>query len=90
VGAIDLGTADDRRILDHAIENGFTILTKDRDFADWVLVHGAPPKVVWIRAGNCSTKDLAQIIEDCWADIDDFHGDAGLALLVVPLAIAVG
>lgn len=41
----DLGLrgATDRRIWDHARDNGFTIASKDDDFRQRSFVHGAPP-----------------------------------------------
>ena len=87
---LGLDTASDGEILEFAIEDGFSILSKDRDFADWVLLNGAPSKVVWIRSGNCSTDDLVRVLEESWPDIASFHEDLDLALLVVPLSLAIG
>jgi predicted nuclease of predicted toxin-antitoxin system len=37
----------------------FVIVSKDDDFRSMALVHGAPPKVVWIQAGNAATAGIA-------------------------------
>jgi predicted nuclease of predicted toxin-antitoxin system len=61
----DLGLIDfnDFQIYSHARQNGFdAILTLDEDFYNIQLEHGVPPKVIWLRTGNCSTATLAEII----------------------------
>lgn len=45
---------------------------------------GPPPKVIWIRAGNCTTDSIAQILHRHVADIRAFVADAEAAFL--PLA----
>lgn len=52
---LDSGTTD-RAIFDYAGEHGFTILSKDSDFRQLSFVYGAPPKIVWLRIGNCSVR----------------------------------
>lgn len=32
------------------------------DYNDLSLLRGFPPKVIWIRRGNCSTKEIEQLI----------------------------
>ena len=51
---VGLEASDDEAIRRYAVEHGFAVVTKDADFAEHCLVKGAPPKVVWIRRGNCS------------------------------------
>lgn len=45
----------DAEIWAFAAKEGFVIVSKDDDFEHLALVRGAPPKVVWLRAGNVST-----------------------------------
>jgi predicted nuclease of predicted toxin-antitoxin system len=47
--------ASDKRVWQYAIENGFVIVSKDSDFAQRSFLFGAPPRVVWLRIGNCTT-----------------------------------
>jgi hypothetical protein len=42
----------------YAAEEGFTILSKDADFHERSFLLGHPPKVIWIRRGNCSTDEV--------------------------------
>jgi predicted nuclease of predicted toxin-antitoxin system len=52
----------DQRIWDLAIERGCLLVTKDEDFHRLSVLRGAPPKVVWLRLGNCTTEAVAQLL----------------------------
>ena len=55
-----LERADDTSVWDFAKANGFAIVSKDSDFHQRSLVFGHPPKVIWLRLGNCSTTDIEE------------------------------
>jgi len=48
----------DKGLWTYAADHGFSILTKDTDFEKYSLLRGAPPKVVWLRIGNASNKEV--------------------------------
>lgn len=56
----DLTRAQDMSIWSFAAENDFTIVSKDSDFLHLALLRGHPPKVVYLRLGNCPTRDIAK------------------------------
>lgn len=58
---IGLESADDPDVWKYAIENDFIIVSKDSDMHDRSLVFGYPPKVIWVRLGNCSTSDVEDL-----------------------------
>ena len=62
VQSIGLDRADDRAVWDFARLQNLVIVTKDADFLETSLIAGGPPKVVWIRRGNCSTIDVEAIL----------------------------
>ena len=45
---LSLHTKDDSAIWDFAKQNGFSILTKDSDFNEILVMKQFPPKIVWI------------------------------------------
>ena len=47
--------APDEQVWRFAQENGLTIVTKDSDFSERSVLDGCPPKVIWLRIGNCKT-----------------------------------
>ena len=54
VALIGLERANDCVIRQYAIDNGFIITTQDADFYEMSLIHGQPPKIVWLKMGNQS------------------------------------
>lgn len=40
------------------------VLTLDEDFHNLVMERGIPPKILWLRLGNCSTAIQAKAILD--------------------------
>jgi predicted nuclease of predicted toxin-antitoxin system len=38
------------------------VITLDEDFNKLLLQHGTPPKVIWLKTGNCSTAKLVNVI----------------------------
>ncbi len=52
VALLGLAEADDSSIWTLAANEGFTIVTKDADFVELLLLRGFPPKVVLVNLGN--------------------------------------
>lgn len=51
---VGLVSADDGSIQNFAASGGWTVLTKDEDFAVRCIGSSDAPTVVWIRLGNCT------------------------------------
>ena len=60
----DLTKADDLVIHQFAKENGFTIITQDSDLYDIALIKGIPPKIIWVRSGNSSTRHITDLLKN--------------------------
>ena len=56
--ALGLDQAPDLVLWTYAKENRYCIVSKDSDFGDWAQIFGHPPPLVWIKVGNCSTRDI--------------------------------
>ncbi len=80
---VGLATADDEHIWLHAREGSYLIVTKDDDFRQRSFLRGAPPKVVWVKLGNCSTADIEHALRSRYAMIVAFAEDEVGALLMV-------
>ena len=52
-----------------ARQNGAVVMSKDRDFAELVLLHGSPPQVIWITCGNTSNARLQDILSRAWPTV---------------------
>jgi len=67
--------AADPEIWFHARTHDFMITSKDEDFAELAVLRGAPPKVIWLRLGNCSTAAVERVLRSNFAVIGDFAID---------------
>ena len=83
VRPLGLDQADDLVIWQHAAAHGFVIVSKDSDFYQRSLLYGSPPKVVWLRVGNCSTRHVADLLRARSADVEAFADDDSSTILVL-------
>ncbi len=67
------GGASDTIVWDLAHQHGCLVVSKDEDFHRLAVLRGAPPKFMWIRLGNCTTDDIAQLLRRRREDIIRFH-----------------
>ena len=58
---LNLHKADDAQVWEYARMNALAIVSKDEDFHQLSFLHGPPPKVVWVRLGNCTTSDIEHL-----------------------------
>lgn len=72
VKQLGLTNATDREIWDFAKEKGYAIVTFDADFYELASVMGNPPKIIWLRTGNCTTDSLAKLLFERKEVIQDF------------------
>ena len=80
---LGLKAADDRLIWEHAKNNDLIIVSKDSDFYQRSLLFGHPPKVIWIRRGNCSTVAVEAILRLHFQDVKNFHEDPYESFLIL-------
>lgn len=57
----------DHEIWQYAKNNNLTIITKDSDFSNRILLSQPPPKIIHVRLGNMNMKDFYLVIEKCWS-----------------------
>jgi len=62
---------------------GYLIVSKDSDFHERSLLNGYPPKVVWIKRGNCSTRQIEMLLRHAAGEIQVLANDPGLAFPVL-------
>lgn len=80
-----LGTdAGDRDIWLYAKDNGFMIVSKDDDFEQRSVLLGHPPKVVWIRLGNCKSEQIAHLLHSSISALYAFDNDEEKSILTLP------
>jgi predicted nuclease of predicted toxin-antitoxin system len=83
VDRIGLGSEPDPVIWEYAKTHGYILVSKDSDFHERSLIFGSPPKVVWIRRGNCSVRQIDLILRNKHAEIERLAIDESLTYLVI-------
>ena len=78
VREVGLREAADVDIWQYAKVHGYVIVSKDSDFQQRSLLHGAPPKFIWLRVGNCTVQRTEQVLRSYSAAIHTF--DLGLSV----------
>jgi predicted nuclease of predicted toxin-antitoxin system len=81
--SIGLDQASDGAVWNYAREGGFTLVTQDADFSETSEVLGFPPKVIWIRRGNCSTGQIESILRQYREAIASLEQDPTAGILTV-------
>jgi len=72
--ALGLGGAGDGVVWEYAKLHGLTIVSKDSDFYERSLRVGAPPKVIWLRLGNCATATVEMLLRNSEQVLVQFDG----------------
>lgn len=83
VSSTGLGSTPDAEIWEYAKAHGFAFLTKDKDFASLSIAWGAPPKVILLHTGNCSTAKTVAIMRNNAVRLSDFENDPKRSLLIL-------
>jgi len=76
-----LDQAPDELLWERARQDGYAIVTKDTDFSDMSVLRGFPPKVIWIRIGNCTTQQIEDLLRMNDEAVVAFENDAMVGLL---------
>jgi len=69
---LNLSSALDSTIWQYAKDNGFAVVTLDKDFADLALQRGSPPRIIWLRCGNSTVADVEQLLRANFKEIEVF------------------
>ena len=83
VRSVGLREASDHAVWEYARSKGFTIVFKDEDFHQLSFLRGPPPKVVWVKLGNCTIGDVERVLRERLSDLLEFDNDEVAAFTVV-------
>ena len=78
---IGLQGADEPIVWSYAADHDLMICSKDSDMHQRSFVFGYPPKVMWVRLGNCSTLDVEGLLRRNFAAIMAFYEDGYASFL---------
>ncbi|MEL6553075.1 MAG: DUF5615 family PIN-like protein [Cyanobacteria bacterium J06621_11] len=80
---LGMAQSDDHQIWDYAAKNGSVVVTHDSDYNGLSIVQGFPPKISWIRRGNCSIKEIEQMLRSAANKIKTFEQDQSVGVLTL-------
>ncbi len=79
----NLDEASDIDVWNFAEAKGYTIVTKDSDFNDLAIFKGTPPKIIWLKIGNCRVVDIEKILKKNEGIIKIFLDEKDSAILEI-------
>jgi len=80
---LEYNNPHDLEIWKFAKLNKYAIVTFDADFIDISNLRGYPPKIIWLRIGNTSTKNIADRIRAEQRSIEEFLTNSESAFLEI-------
>jgi predicted nuclease of predicted toxin-antitoxin system len=83
VSFLDMDQASDEFIWKYAKRNGYIIVTKDSYFNDLTVLHGFPPKIIWLQIGNCKTFEIEALLRINYTNINEFIADLETGILLL-------
>jgi predicted nuclease of predicted toxin-antitoxin system len=81
VADVGLERAPDAEVWAYAATHRCAIVTKDADFNDAAVLRGSPPKVIWLRLGNCTTGDVERALRRAAETVAAFLTDPAADVL---------
>jgi len=78
-----LAMANDEEVWAFAIREQYAIVSKDADFHQRSFLRGYPPKVIWLRLGNCSTQTIGTLLRERVSVVTQFLKDAEKSFLAL-------
>jgi predicted nuclease of predicted toxin-antitoxin system len=83
VALIGIDRDPDEVVWNYAKFHDLVIVTKDADLAELGYVRGFPPKVIWLRSGNCTTDEIEEVIRASHDAIAAFGQDPEATVLEI-------
>jgi predicted nuclease of predicted toxin-antitoxin system len=54
----------------YAKQRDLTIVTKDADFSDWIMLAEPPPRIIHLRIGNMRIRELFAFLHRVWPRVE--------------------
>jgi len=70
-------------VWNYARDNEFTLVSKDADFSELSMLRGFPPKVIWLRIGNCTTTQIESLLRSHHEAIEQLETDSAVGILTL-------
>lgn len=73
--------ASDTSIWQYAQLHDLTIITKDRDYSDRILLLDLPPRIIHLRIGNMKLRDFYTLVFKHWEHVLEMSNTHKLVIL---------
>lgn len=83
VDRIGLGGGSDDEVWRYAKTNDFMLVSKDSDFYEKSILYGHPPKVIWIRRGNCTNRQIQLLLRNKVEVIAEFYQNPDVSFISI-------
>ncbi len=83
VDRIGLGGECDNEIWSYAKANHYIIVSKDSDFYDKSILFGHPPKIIWIKRGNCPNRQIQLLLRNKTDVIKELNDNPRLSFIQI-------
>ncbi len=83
VDRIGLGGGSDDEVWLYAKNNEFMLVSKDSDFYEKSILYGHPPKVIWIRRGNCTNRQIQLLLRNKVEVITEFYQNHDVSFISI-------
>ena len=83
VDRIGLGGGSDNEVSIYAKNNDYIVVSKDSDFYDKSILLGHPPKIIWIKRGNCSNRQIQLLLRNKADAIRSFNDNPDLSFIQI-------
>lgn len=83
VSEVGFSSESDLSVWEFARHNGYVIASKDSDLSEINVLKGFPPSVIWIRRGNCSTKDIEMLFRENSEALESLDQEASGRILIL-------
>jgi predicted nuclease of predicted toxin-antitoxin system len=81
VALLDLDKASDKAVWQYAKDEAYCLISKDSDFNELLASNGFPPKIIWIRLGNCTSNQIVSLLKSHHQSIEEFFADHEAGIL---------
>jgi predicted nuclease of predicted toxin-antitoxin system len=80
---VSLEAASYEEVWLYAKLNSFILISKDSDFIEKAVIKGHPPKIIWIKTGNCPTDQIEMLVRKNRKIIEEFIADKENSVLTI-------
>ncbi len=78
---LGLAQLPDTDVWEYARKNEFIIVSKDVDFSELIAMRGFPPKLIWLRTGNCNTQQIETSLRSHFEVIQEMNKNQNIGIL---------